>query len=628
MPGLFNIGISGLSAAQRQLATTSHNIVNVNTDGYSRQRVDLDTRNPQERTNGFDGKGVQVTSVRRLADQFLISQVRTGLTNQQRAETFHGFAAQLNNLFGDVDSGLSSALQDFFDGIQAVADDPASIPARQVMLSESQTLVDRYHDMANRIDELNSSINGRLQVLVDDVNSLSRQIADLNGDIVLALGRTQGQPPNDLLDTRDQLVAELSEIVGVQTFEQADGALNVIVGNGQSLVVGSTALSLGLTNSPLDPLRKEITYAVGGAQAIISDSLTGGRIEGTVSFRSAVLDPARNALGRLGAAMAQSFNIQHRNGMDLNAALGTDYFSIPAPRVVADPANSGTITVSLDENDIGGLMASDYQLSHDGVNFNLRRLSDGVTQVLAGPGPFDVDGLTITVGAAPAAGDTYFLQPMRDVAAHIDLLVTQPEVIAAAAPIRTAASLGNVSDAQISSGVVLDVTDPNLLNTVTIDFNTPPTTYQINGAGPLLPYTSGADIEVNGWRVQISGAPAAGDQFVVRSNAGGVSDNRNAFALSDLRFTDILDNGTATYQDSYARITADVGAQTRQSEISNSALTVLLHQATAARDAVSGVNLDEEAANLLQFQQAYQASAQVVLAANTVFDALLEAVRR
>lgn len=628
MPGLFDIGVSGLTAAQRSLSTVSHNISNVNTEGFSRQRVELDARNPQGVGNIFIGKGVETSAVRRIADQFLIGQVRTALTNQRGAEAFNTFASQIDNMLADTDTGISSALQDFFDGIQAVADDPASIPARQVMLSEATTLTGRFDQLDARLTEINRGVNQQLELFVNDINSLAKQIANINEDIVLAQGRTQGQPPNDLLDQRDKMLAELSEIVGVQTFSQRDGAVNVIIGNGQSLVVGSTSLPLTLINDPLDTSRQQVAYGIGGAQVSISNSLTSGKIGGVLDFRTSMLEPTRNELGRLAAAIAQSFNVQHRDGMDLNGALGADFFAIAGPNVIPGIANTGSVTVAFNETDIGSLTASDYQLSHDGANFTLTRLSDGTSQVLVGGGPFNVEGITITVGAAPAAGDSYFIQPTRDAAGSIAAVIMRPEAIAAAAPVRTSESFNNIGDAEISVGEVLDVTNPSLLNTVTIDFNNPPTTYQINGAGPMLPYTGGSNIDVNGWRVQISGNPQPGDQFVVQSNVGGVSDNRNAIALADLRLTDILDGGTATYQDTYGQLTASVGTQTRQSEISTSALTVLLDQSNQARDEVSGVNLDEEAANLLRFQQAYQASAQVVATADSLFQALLDAVRR
>jgi flagellar hook-associated protein 1 FlgK len=628
MAGLFDIGVSGLTASQRSLATVSHNISNVNTEGFSRQRVELDARKPQGVGNIFIGKGVETSAVLRMADKFLIGQVRTALTNQRGAEAFNTFASQINNLLADADTGISSALQDFFDGIQAVADDPASIPARQVMLAEAETLTSRFHHLDARLTEINRGVNQQLELFVNDINSLAKQIANINKDIAVALGRAQGQPPNDLLDQRDKMLSQLSEIIGIQTFEQKDGAVNVVIGNGQSLVVGTTSLPLSLINDPLDTSRKQVAYGFGATQSSISNSLTSGKIGGVLDFRRTMLEPTRNELGRLGAAIAQSVNLQHRDGMDLNGALGADFFSFATPKIVPAVTNTGTVTIAFNETDIGSLTASDYQLTHDGVNFTLTRLSDGSSQTLVGAGPFNVEGMTITIGVGPAAGDSYFIQPTRDVAASIARVVTRPEDIAAAIPVRTGASFNNIGNASISDGQVLDVTDPNLLNTVTIDFSNPPTTYQINGAGPLLPFTGGGNIDVNGWRVQISGNPQPGDQFVVQSNIGGVSDNRNAIALADLRIADILDGGTATYQDTYSQLTADVGTQTRQSEISNKALQVLLDQSNQARDEVSGVNLDEEAANLLRFQQAYQASAQVVATADSIFQTLLDAVRR
>jgi len=628
MASLFQIGVSGLLSNQRALATVGHNVANVNTPGYSRQRVELEARPPQAMGGMFFGRGVAVAGVERIVDGFLDQQLRVAVTNQSEARVFQEYAGQVNNLLGDSAAGLSPALSAFFASVQDLADDPASVPARQVLLSEAGTLAARLHDHSVRLDEIAAGINQRLRAAVDEVNSIAGGIADLNRDIVRALGASQGQPPNDLLDRRDALIGELAQFTEVHTIEQDDGALNVTIGKGQALVAGGTAQRLAVIDNPLDPSRKEIAYQVGGTQSVISQDLAGGTLGGVLGFRDAVLDPARNAVGRIAVALAATFNEQHRAGMDLDGNLGGDFFTMPAPVIRALPGNAGTVSVAFDAGAPGALTGSDYELIHDGSDFILRRLSDGSTQTLAGGGPFTVDGLDIAIGAPPAAGDRYLIQPTRDAAKALEVAVGGVREIAAAAPIRAGASLGNVSDAAITAGEVLDATDPALLTPVTLVFNDPPATYQVNGAGPLLPYSSGASIDLNGWRVQISGTPAPGDQFTVGPNTGGVGDNRNALALAGLQDTRLLDAGTATYHEAYASLVGETGARARQAEVAVSALDALASHAREARSSVSGVNLDEEAANLLRFQQAYEAAAQIVAAAQSSFDALLRAVGR
>jgi flagellar hook-associated protein 1 FlgK len=599
----------------------------VNTPGYNRQEVDLRARPAQVFGGQYFAQGVEVMGVSRVVDQFLIDQIRTSAASHGQAAAFHDLAGQVDNLLAQKDAGLAPALQSFFDHAQALANDPSSIPARQVFLSEAETLATRFNDLQTRLNDVEKTTTGRLQGVVDDVNSLTSSIAKLNEAITRAMGATGGSPPNDLLDQRDQLVDQLSGLVGVQASLQSDGALNVFTGNGQTLVTGSTSLDLKIVGNSLDASQPEIAYTSNGTTSIITQNLSGGELSGILDFRKDVLIPAKNQLGRAAAGLALTVNSQHREGMDLNGNLGGDLFSIPAPKVMAGSSNAGTVSVAFDAANVSGLTAADYSLTYNGGNFTLTNLKDNTAQTLSGAGPFQVDGLTVTVGAAPAAGDTYLIRPTRDVAGEFSLNVSDPRSIAAAGPVRTKAALANDSNATISSGEVIDISNPDLLDTVTITFNDPPTSYQVNGVG-ANGYSSGGNIDINGWRVQISGSPKAGDTFTVERNSGGVADNRNALGLAGLRNERVMEGGNATLQSAYANLVGEVGSETRRAEISSKALAALQTQAVDARAEKSGVNLDEEAANLVRYQQAYQAAAQVITAADSMFKALMNAVGR
>ncbi len=636
---LLGISLTGLTASQRVLSTISNNIANVNTEGYSRQSVDLGTRNPQFFGNGYLGKGVIVNNVRRNVDAFVDSQLRSNTTSQGFMQQLQDLSAQVDNIFANEQTGLSPVLQDFFNGVQEIANDPASITARQVLLSESQSLVSRYHDMQSRVSELNNVTNERITDFVREINSLAKSIADVNLEISLSPGVRNGIQPNDLLDQRGALLNRLSALIGTSVLPQDDGTVNVLIGNGQTLVVGPTAQGLNAIVDPTDSSRLNVAYAFAGNQVDISANLNSGKLGGVLDFRGRVLEPARNELGRLAATLAMSFNQQHYQGMDLNGVLnqalnagnGQDYFTISGPLLTPDPANTGAgaIAVSFDTANIPNLTAADYQLRYDGTNFILTNLADNSSQTLAGgvaPLQYQVDGLVIDVTTVPNAGDSFLIQPTRQVARDIQLNISDPREIAAALPVRTTAAIGNASDAAISAPAVLDATDANLLTTANIVFASA-SQFRING-GPLQAYTPGANIDANGWRIQITGTPQAGDTFTVQSNAGGAGDNGNALQLAALQTTDILDGGSTTYQGAYGRLVADVGAQTRQADIGLSAATTLKAQAVAARESVSGVNLDEEAANLMRFQQSYQAAAQAIAVAGTIFDTLIAAVGR
>jgi len=626
MASVFNIGISALVSAQRQLGTTSHNIANVNTDGYSRQRVELTQLPPQPISNGFLGSGVRISEISRTADQFLIGQLRSATANEARASTYANYAGEIDTMLGD--GTVTSSLEGFFSSLQDANGDPASIATREVTLNSAQSFATRFSDLDQRLGRVSRDLNSAIEATVDDINGLSGAIADINGEIMRALGATTGEPPNDLIDQRDRLVQELSELTGVTTVEQENGALNVFIGAGQAVVADVTSLALAAVPNTLDGSRIEVATTGGGATSIVSQAITNGELGAAFAFRDDVLDPTRNAVGRLAATLATSFNEQHREGFDLNDNFGGDFFSIGSPDVRADPANTGTIAVALDTANVGALTIADYRLTHDGTDFTLLNLADNTTQTLSGAGPFNVDGLTITVTGAPAAGDTYLLQPTKSLARNMDVLVTDPREVALARPNRTSVDGGNIGDGQISDPAVLDVSDPNLLTTTQLIFNDPPTTYQVNGAGPLIAYTSGADIDLNGWRVQVSANPEPGDTFTVSANVGGAGDNGNGLLLSELQLTKILDGGSTTYQESYSQLVGKVGAKTQELQLSRDALQVLKQNAQASRDTVSAVNLDEEAAQLLRFQQAYSAAAEVISIANETFASLLSAVRR
>ncbi len=644
MADLLNIGVSGLLAFQRSLSTTGQNISNVNTPGYSRQRVDLGTRPAQFVGAGYLGSGVQVTAVQRVYDSFLVAQLRTSTAANSQLQSFYSYTSRVDNLLADAESGLSPAMQEFFNAVQGVANEPSSIPARQVLLSNAQGLADRFYYLNQQLSDLGSGVNTQLKTITNEINALAQGIARINSEISAAQG-AGGAPPNDLLDKRDTFIAQLAEQVGVTAVAQDDGAVNIFIGSGQSLVVGAQANTLTTAPNPFDPTRLEVAYKNGSSTVIISDNLTGGALGGALQFRKQVLDSTQNSLGQLANGLASTFNTQHLLGQDLNGALGAAFFNAGVPQVLARSSNSGAATASATITDVNALTASDYRLQRnaDGggnANYTLTRLSDNTVvttftpalpAAVSGTLP-TVDGLTVSwSGGVMAVGDSFLVQPTRNGARDIGVAIGDPRKIAAAAPIRAGKSLSNTGDASVSAGQVLNASNPALLTNVTITFNNPPTTFNVTGVAPdpsPVAYTSGTNIAYNGWQIQISGAPKVGDVFTIQPNANGVGDNRNALLLGGLQAKLTLAGSTASYQDLYGQSVAQVGATTHQADITRQAQESLLRQVTDARDSVSGVNLDEEAAELIRFQQAYQAAAQVITSANTLFDTLLNAVRR
>ncbi|MEZ5616491.1 MAG: flagellar hook-associated protein FlgK [Rhodocyclaceae bacterium] len=632
---VFNIGVSGLAAAQAGLLTTGHNISNASTPGFNRQQIVQSTNTPQFTGAGYLGQGANVVTVKRVYSEFLANQALTAQTRLAELNAYADQIRQIDGLLADSSAGLSSALDDFFRGVHEVAANPASIPARQSMLSMAQALSGRFQSLDGRLDEIRDGVDTQLGSTIADINSYATQIAELNQRVILAQAAGPNQPANDLLDQRDQLIADLNRQVRVTTLNEADGSLSVFVGNGQSLVVGNRAFGLAAMPSGEDASRMTVGINLpgGGTAALPEAMLTGGTLGGLLAFRRESLDAAQNALGRIAIGMAETFNAQHRLGQDLNGALGGDFFTAPAPQVLYpnSPLNGGTADIGVAVASADSLTTSDYRLTADGGgNYTLTRLSDNTTLFAAAALPQTVDGLTISLNAGAAnAGDSFLIQPTRAAAGDIAVALTDARSIAAAAPIRTAAGNANTGTGAVSAGSVNGPppTDANLAQTVTITFDNPPTTFDVNGTGTGNPanvaFSAGGDITYNGWTIRISGTPAAGDVFTVSANGGGVSDNRNALLLAGLQTGKTLAGGSASYQSAYAQIVSDVGNKTREVEVTITAQENIEKQALDAQQSLSGVNLDEEAANLLRYQQAYQASGKMIEIASKLFDTLL-----
>lgn len=633
---VFNIGVSGLAAAQAGLLTTGHNISNASTPGFNRQQIVQSTNTPQFTGAGYFGQGTNVTTVQRVYNQFLASQTLSAQTRLSELNAYADQIRQVDGLLADPSAGLSTALNDFFRGVHEVAANPASIPARQSMLSMAQALVGRFQSVDGRLNEIRDGVDTQLASTVADINSYTTQIAALNQRIILAQAAGPGQPANDLLDQRDQLIAQLNQQVRVTTLTESDGSLSVFVGNGQAVVVGAQSYGLATMQSGEDASRMTvgITLASGGTAALPEAMLTGGTLGGLLAFRRESLDTAQNALGRIALGLAETFNAQHRLGQDLTGALGGNFFTAPAPQVITpnNPPNGGTAAIGVAVASAANLTTSDYRLTaNGGGNYTLVRLSDSTTVFSATVLPQTVDGLTISLASGAAnAGDSFLIQPTRAAAHDIAVALTDARSIAAAAPIRTAASNGNSGTGAISAGSVNapPPVNANLTQTVTITFNNPPTTFDVAGTGTGNPagvaYTAGGSISYNGWTVQIGGTPAAGDVFTISANSAGVADNRNALLLAGLQTGKMLAGGTASYQSAYAQIVSDVGNKTREIQVTATAQESVVKQAEEAQQSLSGVNLDEEAANLLRYQQAYQASGKMIEIADKLFNTLLE----
>ncbi len=937
--GFFTVGVTGLNAAQLGIQTTSHNIANASTEGYSRQ-VNVQTANtPLFSGAGFIGQGTSVESVRRVYSDFLNNQALTSQTNVAQLQAYSDQIGQIDNLLADPSAGLSSALQGLYSAIDAVSSDPASIPSRQAMLSAAQSAVARFHAIDQQLTGIREGTNSQIVTEISTVNSLVTELSDVNQRIIVAQAGSDGQPANDLYDQRDKLLADLNKEVRVSKQVESDGSYSVFFGSGQPLIVGAQTYQLQAMPSSEDLSQMEVALKAPSGQVMqLPESLiSGGKLGGLLTFRSQTLDTAQNGLGRIAYSFATQFNAQHRLGQDLTGVQGGDFFKPMTLDVLGAPANVGTATVStlvtesdyqvtyaagqysivrLADNELMGaftqlpqvvdgvrislasgapasgdifvikpalpnsqravslstntgsakldssgsnlqtLSDSDYRLVVTATNtFSLTRMSDG--EVWTGRGISQAAalqdlttqaaplGFDLAISGAATVGDSFLLRPTRYGARDIDLAVTDARNIAVALPMRTSANAANAgtgtisagsvesTDVQLSSKVQLtyedtgtsqslvgfpvgarvmvgatsyDITAPNqrvpfvagsnisfqgvgfqiptvpinndtfvvgpnylsasnganliisssettgatgtisslnylpasasvsgfpaltgfpagstltvtdfsgaavagspfTVAAITDEFTLPagggifsfdgatvrvagtpasaqavsplmtlPTTTSSMPAGPIdltyrqasgalparltgfpsgttvrvtlpngdvrdyamddtapaseyVPFTSGATLSFNGYSFAVGGAPVEGDRFQVSSNPSGSGDNRNALSFSSMQTAHNMLNGTTSYASAYAQIVSSIGNKAREIEVTQTAQENLVKQNLNAIQSLSGVNIDEEAANLMRYQQAYQAAAKMIETSSKLFDELMSLLR-
>ncbi|CAD2267422.1 flagellar hook-associated protein FlgK [Stutzerimonas stutzeri] len=681
MADLLSIGLSGLAASKTQLSITGHNITNVNTPGYSRQDATQATRSPQFSGAGYIGSGTTLVDVRRTYSEFLTSQLRSSTSLNRDVEAYKSQIDQLDSLLAGTTTGITPSLQKFFSALQTAAEDPANIPARQLVLAEAEGLARRFNTVYDRLSEQNNFTNKQMAAVTDQVNRLAGSIGSLNEAIAIAAAN--GKQPNDLLDARDEAVRQLSGYIGVTVVPQDDSSFNVFIGSGQPLVVGSKVARLEVVPGQGDPNRHEVQFISGGSRQGITSQITGGELGGLIRYREEVLDSTMNSLGRLALSVSDQVNAQLGQGLDLKGQVGSALFgdynepALAKLRVNAFAGNQSNVQPELSITDSSKLTTSDYRLEFDGTSFTARRLSDGKAMTVspATPGSFPAtlsfadpnvvppalprdQGFTLVLESAPAAGDKFSLQPTRRGASDIKATLDQADQLAFAAPVRAQSTLQNSGTGAIGQPNLLSAPSPIDPAALAAAFEGLTLTY--DGSGLTLPtpapaglvlspstVTAGQTNTLNltlttgtapneqqySFEFTLSGRPAAGDTFTFNYNQSGVSDNRNALKLVDLQskqtvgVTAGIAGSGFSFTDGYGELVERVGTLTAQARMDSEATGAILKQATDNRDSLSAVNLDEEAANLIKFEQYYNASAQIIQVARSLFDTLISTFR-
>jgi len=660
---LLSIGLSGLNASQAALSTTGNNITNVNTAGYTRQTTSQVTSAEQFAGRYYVGTGTTVQDVRRMYSEFLANQLRGATSVDSDAQTYLSQVNQIDSLLSDSTTGLSKVMQNFFASLQTAAATPTDAASRQLVLTQANNLAQRFNSISTQLGTQNSYVNTQMDSLAGQVTDLAKTIAQYNQAIIAA--EAGGASANDLQDKRDQAVLQLSDMIGVSVVKQGS-SLNLYLGSGQPLVVGANSSTLTAGPSANNPSQFSLSLSSGSSTMDVTSVVTGGQMGGLLRYRSDVLDTTQNELGRMAIVLADTFNSQLAQGLDLNGNFGAQLFkdindaSVIGNRSLANTHNTGTGNLNVNITDSSALTTSDYEVTFtSATGYTIKRSSDGSvlgSGDLTDNPPKEFDGFSISqqsVGTVQA-GDRFTVIPTRTAASDISVSMTDSNRLAFASAVTATTTTGNIGSGTIGGTNLttqLDSTNSAAMSAaikaglpVKLVFDAASggtqgyTLYDSAGnslgTGNIVPGQSNdLSITVPGtpsftFETTIAGYPGKGDSFSVAFNSSGDADNTNAQKLIDLQTAKTVGSGTGSgsgmsLTGAYSSLTETVGATANQAKLDATATEAVLTNAQGSRDSLSAVNLDEEAANLVKFQQYYTASAQIIKTAQTLFDTLI-----
>lgn len=668
---LLRIGTSAVMANSTLLNTTSNNIANINTEGFVRRRTEFETQ--------IMGLGVGKSTTERLVSEFTQKQLRRDISNYSFAEQYVSEANRVDALFSNSANSIATGINDLFKQFQIANNEPATLANRQLIIGSSQALLDKFNTLSSLVLDQDNFVNQQLDIYTSETNAYIKQIANLNLEIS-SFGSGNSRPvPLDLLDKRDLAIQKLSEMVEIRTLDSDNGEKLVFLATGQSLVVERGDFNLVSLRGDPDPSQRDLKLQLSNRTSVERDidiDAVGGKIGGLLTFREEILVPTQNRLGQLALSMTDAMNTQNRLGMDLNGEIGGDLFTLPISGGFAFATNtgSGAVSMTIEPGQGNALPPNDFLLTVEAAGVRIQALdgtgaviagSDKVVAIAAYPATInssdaagDLYGLEITLTGAPAVGDQFELKPLSSASRTLQLATTRPEDIALASPVRTEFTVANLGNAQVEG---LTVTDTTPVTLPAYGFNTPS---GLNNGPWTMTYVGGDTFEIVdnlgnavataafgsnqyqdifaqagvdvGFDFSVTGIPAIGDTFSIAFNDGGFNDNRNGLALSALQLaqTSRLNPLSApnsanavNFNQSYADMVSLIGERTSQARNNEAASQALLDQTTAWYESLSGVSLDEEASNLVKFQQTYAAAARIISTSQTVFDTLLAAVR-
>lgn len=637
---LLNIARTGVQAAQSQIGVTSNNISNVNTEGYNRQVAIQASSNSQYMGGNYYGTGTYVADVKRIYNDYAARELRIGQTALSTAETRYNKLSELDELLSKNGSTLTSSLDSFFSSVNDLADQPSDTGIRQTVLGSAQQLASNFNQMDGYLNSQARQTNDEISGVTDRINEISTEMANINKELMKT-----DTPDPQLLDKQDALIKELSQYAEVNVIPLDNGGRSIMMGSSFMLVSGEVAMSMGTTTGDPYPTESELTYTLGNSTLKVDPAKLGGQLGALYDYRDNTLQPASQQLGQMALGVADAFNSLQAKGFDLNGQVGQNIFTdindplMAQGRVGAYSNNTGTAVLGATLNDVGALTGDSYLLRYtsSGTYELTNNQTGAVTNLTLNGTTLDgADGFSININSgALAAGDRFEIRPTANAAGTLQVVMKDPKGLAAAAPKinADAANSGNTKLSLVSIDNRNAATFPKTGTELTyaIDSSVVPPTYQaLDAAGTVVSSGSATgnppQISDNGFTFQLDSLSGGTDSFTFNLSFA-VGDNSNAVAMADLADSKIMEGGKATLADVFQQTKLGVGSQTKAAKVSMNSAQSIYEQAYNRVQSESGVNLDEEAANLMKFQQAYMASARVMTTANTIFDTLFNAVQ-
>jgi len=652
---LYQTGVSGLLAAQQQLATTGHNISNVNTDGYTRQRAEQNASPGLSTGSNYLGSGTYVQDITRLYDQFSYKEQLLNQSNLGEANALNGSLNQLNDIMSFSGQAIMNSVGQFYQTVNGVADNPSDAGLRSIVLNQAEALASDFRSLNQNFDEIEKSINGEIEQVARKISEISIELAKINETILQAKDLTQAGQPNDLLDKRDQLVTELGQYTKVNTIEDTNGVMTVMIGNGTTLVAGITPLTVSVEAGDPDPLKTQLRLVGPNSTVAINGATLGGSLGGGFEFRDEHLTELRSEINRLAMAISATLNGSQADGLDLNGQQGANIFTdinttqLQQGRVLTPSSNGGDLQAQVNITDVSVLPTDEFTVRYDGTDYIMTNMTTNASTNLGAPGSgtyataFGFE--FIETSGAPSNDDSFVIRPTENSAALMEVTLTDGAAIAASSAVEITPSDNNISAGQIA---IVDMFDPvnaqaampiridvledpigtfNYTITDNLGATSAPIAYTPPSQKidlPPLPSTASFQIEISG--TPSGSAPNAPEQFFI-GDAFGLGNNSNIVAMAKTQEQGVTNGGKETFSQSLAISTSVVGSKSSSAKLVSETAEALFTQAFNRNQEASGVNLDEEAANLLRFQQAYQAASQIISVANTLFDTILSAVR-